>query len=214
MCKKEITRKHRFTYFSVLVLLLISITVWAQEEEADPIDYQLTITGDRLEEPVNEKSDSISVITRDQIEANQWNYVLDAVRMVPGISVVQSGSPGKITSIFLRGAGSSQVLVLLDGVPINNPYFGGVNFEDLTTDNVERIEVLKGPQSPLYGSDSIGGVIQIITRKGEEKSSFQTAFEGGSFETFREKISLRGLEGRFRLFVELFTPGHARPIRQ
>ncbi len=177
------------------LFLLISIQVFSEDpENTDPVEYQVTVTGDRLEEPVNEKSDSITVITRREIEANQWNYVLDAVRTVPGVSVTQSGSPGKVTSVFVRGAGSAQVLVLLDGVPINNPYFGGVNFEDITTDNVERIEVLKGPQSPLYGSDSIGGVIQIITRKGESDTAFRTSIEGGSFETFREKVSLHGKE--------------------
>src|SRR5438105_8705043 len=111
--------------------------------------YQITVTGDRLEEPIAQKTDSVTVITREQIEAHQWHYVIDALRQVPGLAMVQSGSPGKTTSAFLRGAGSQQVLVLLDGVPINNPYFGGVDFENLVTDNVERIEVLKGPQSPL-----------------------------------------------------------------
>ena len=157
--------KH-ITKILMLVSMLLPFAGWAEDEDKK-IDYQLTVTGDRLEEPANDKSDSIAVITEEQIRENQWNYVLDAIRTVPGVDVVQSGSPGKVTSVFLRGAGSAQVLVLIDGVPINNPYFGGVNFEDLTTDNVERIEVLKGPQSPLYGSDSIGGVIQIFTRKGK-----------------------------------------------
>src|SRR4030095_561126 len=121
---------------------------------------------------------------------------LDAIRTVPGINVVQSGSPGKTTSVFLRGAGSAQVLVLIDGVPVNNPYFGSVNFEDLSTDNVERIEILKGPQSPLYGSDSIGGVIQIFTRKGKGDAAFHTGFEGGSFQTYREKVGLTGQQGK------------------
>ena len=140
----------KVTKLLVLLSLLIPIATWAEEQD-QPIVYQITVTGDRLEEPVNEKSAAITVITRDQIEKNQWNYVLDAIRTVPGVSVVHSGSPGKVTSVFLRGAGSAQVLVLMDGVPINNPYFGGVNFEDLTTDSVERIEVLKGPSRRTRG---------------------------------------------------------------
>jgi vitamin B12 transporter len=193
----ETTDRHGLTQIVFICVLLVASVVWAQEQEEDqtqPIEYQMTVSGDRLEETTAEKTDSIVVITREQIELNQWNYVLDAVRSVPGVSVVQSGSPGKVTSLFLRGAGAAQVLVLLDGVPINNPYFGGVNFEDLTTDNVERIEVLKGPQSPLYGSDSIGGVIQIITRQGEGDTSIRTSFEGGSFDTFRERASLHGAQ--------------------
>jgi vitamin B12 transporter len=186
--------KHCFRFF-VLLAALVPSYVWA-EKDTDKTDYQITVTADRLEEPVQSKSDSITVITHDQIVKNQWNYVLDAIRTVPGVAVVQSGSPGKVTSVFLRGAGSSQVLVLMDGVPINNPYFGGVDFENLTTDNVERIEVLKGPQSPLYGSDSIGGVIQIITRKGAGQPQLQTSFEGGTFQTYREKAGVLGAQGK------------------
>ena len=186
--------KH-ITKILMLVSMLLPFAGWADDEDKK-IDYQLTVTGDRLEEPANDKSDSIAVITEEQIRENQWNYVLDAIRTIPGVDVVQSGSPGKVTSVFLRGAGSAQVLVLIDGVPVNNPYFGGVNFEDLTTDNVERIEVLKGPQSPLYGSDSIGGVIQIFTRKGKGETAFRTGFEGGSFQTFREKAGLTGQQGK------------------
>ena len=191
--------KHGPLHVLFACLLLFSSFAWSEQEDqkTEPIDYQITITGDRLEEPVTEKTDAITVITREEIEANQWNYVLEAVRMAPGVSVVQSGSAGKVTSLFLRGAGSAQVLVLMDGVPINNPYFGGLNFEDLTTDNVERIEVLRGPQSPLYGSDSIGGVIHIITRKGSGKTRLQTSFEGGSFDTFRERVSIMGEQGPF-----------------
>src|SRR5262245_40110593 len=99
----------------VLASLLLPFTVSAEEEEEQKVDYQLTVTGDRLEEPSSEKTDSIVVITEEQIRENQWNYVIDAIRTVPGINVVQSGSPGKTTSVFLRGAGSAQVLVLIDG---------------------------------------------------------------------------------------------------
>src|SRR5207244_9792736 len=128
--------------------------LFADEQTSDQApSYRITVTGDRLEEPVSQKTDAVTVITRDQIEAHQWHYVVDALRQVPGLDLVQSGSPGKPTSVFLRGANAEQVLVLLDGVPINNPYFGGVDFENLVTDNVERIEVLKGPQSSLYGSN-------------------------------------------------------------
>lgn len=184
----------RFT-FLLCSILLISSALFAQNQDQksdNQPNYQITVTADRLEESVAEKTDAVTIITRDEIEAHQWSYVVDALRQVPGLSLVQSGSPGKTTSVFLRGAGSAQVLVMLDGIPINNPYFGGVNFEDLTTDNIERIEVLKGPQSPLYGSDSIGGVIQIISRKGTQGNQFHAAFEGGSFNTYRENAGLHG----------------------
>ncbi|PWT90265.1 MAG: hypothetical protein C5B54_07490 [Acidobacteria bacterium] len=184
------------TTITFIILLLFAGYLSAQDNQSstnsDQPNYQITVTGDRLEESVSEKSDAVTVITREDIEAHQWNLVVDALREVPGLSLVQSGSPGKVTSVFLRGAGSAQVLVLLDGVPINNPYFGGVDFENLTTDNIQRIEVLKGPQSPLYGSDSIGGVIQIISKKGFQGNQFAASFDGGSFNTYREGLGIRG----------------------
>lgn len=187
---------------TVLLLLLVSIVRFAsaqetEQAEPDSPSYEVNVTADRLEEALDKKSDSITIITREEIEERQWHYLNDVLRQVPGITLVQSGSPGKVTSVFLRGSNSSHVLVLIDGIQINNPYFGGVNFEDITTDNIERVEVLKGPQSPLYGSDSIGGVIQIITRKGSDDPSIQASFEAGSFNTFREKAGIHGNEQGF-----------------
>ena len=189
----------RFPHF-VLTLILLAGYVSAQEPDntvPENPDYQITVTADRLEEPITDKTDSITVITRDQIEAHQWNYVIDALRQAPGITILQSGSPGKVTSTFLRGGSATELLVLLDGVPINNPYFGGVDLENLTTGNVDRIEILRGPQSTLYGSDAMAGVIQIFTRRGQGPASAELKFEGGSFQTYRENFGLHGAGGRF-----------------
>jgi vitamin B12 transporter len=188
------------TFFLICILLNFSVVLSAQEEsetidQDDEITYEISVTADRLEESLKDKTDSIEVITREEIERQQWRYVLDALRDVVGLTVVRSGSPGKATSLFLRGAGSAQVLVLIDGVQINDPFFGGVSIENVTTDNVERIEVVKGPQSPLYGSDSIAGVINIITQTGEAGTQVNASFEGGSFETFREQIGVAGSTG-------------------
>ena len=90
--------------------------------------------------------------------------VLELLRSVPGLDVVQSGTPGSLTSVFTRGTNSTQTLVLVDGVRMNSPYFPGYDFSALTTENVERIEIVRGPFSALYGSDAIGGVVQIFTR--------------------------------------------------
>ena len=183
------------TLLTILVTLLFASVLSADETETtepESPEYQITVTGDRLEEPITDKTDAITVITREEIEQQQWHHLNDALEQVPGLILLQSGSPGKVTSVFLRGAGSSQVLVLVDGIQVNNPYFGGINFEELTTDNIERIEVIKGPQSPLYGSESIGGVIQIITRRGSGSPTVNASFEGGSFDTFREKVGVSG----------------------
>ena len=182
-------------FFTILGLSLVS---FAQEEEQSEqeIKYEISVTADRLEEPVKDKTDSVTIITREEIEQQQWRYVSDALRGVPGLSVIRSGSPGKTTSVFLRGGNSAQVLVLIDGVQINDPFFGGIDLADVTTDNVERIEVVRGPQSPLYGSDAMAGTINIITRKGEGQTRVNASFEGGSFETFREKAGVSGSSGK------------------
>ena len=107
---------------------------------------------------------SATVITREQIEKSGKTDVLELLRAVPGVDVVQSGDAGKVTSVFLRGTNSTQTLVLVDGVRVNSPYFSGYDFSTLSTQNVERIEIVRGPFSALYGSDAIGGVISIFRR--------------------------------------------------
>lgn len=191
-----------FTLFLFTLSILITSLAFAADEDQTPQpespSYQVTVTGDRLEEPINEKTDSVTVITHEQIEQHQWHYVVDALKQVPGVAIVQSGSPGKTTSTFIRGGGSSQVLVLIDGIPINDPYFGQIQLENLVTDDVDRIEILKGPQSPLYGSDAMSGVIQIFTRNGQPGNSVRTSFEGGSYHTFREQAGFSGSTGKAR----------------
>ena len=110
-----------------------------------------------------------TVIDAAEIAASKATTVLDLLRTVPGLDIVQSGGPGTVTSLFLRGTSSTQTLVLVDGVPLNSPYFGGTDLSALSVANVERVEVVKGPFSALYGSEAIGGVVRVFTRKGAEK---------------------------------------------
>jgi vitamin B12 transporter len=173
--------------------------VWAEQTA----EYRETIvvTADRLEEPLSETTDAITVITRATIERKQYRTVADALREVPGLDVVRSGSPGKLTSVFVRGADSDQVLVLIDGVNVNDPVYGGFDLANLSTDNLERIEVLRGPQSPLYGSDAIAGVIQILTRRGVGASRLEASFEGGNYATGRASLAAAGQTGRLHYSV-------------
>ncbi len=106
-----------------------------------------------------------------------WRTVQDALRSVPGVDVAQAGGPGAQTSVFLRGANSTHTLVLVDGVRVNSPFFPGYDFSLLSTENVERIEVVRGPFSALYGSESIGGVVQIFTRPARQ--ALRTGFRRG-----------------------------------
>lgn len=106
---------------------------------------------------------SVTVIDAEELEARQADSLTEAVSTVPGVTIAQSGGPGQQTSLFLRGAESDQTLLLWNGIQLNNPYFGGVNWQFVATDGVERIEVVRGPFSALYGSNAVGGVVQVFT---------------------------------------------------
>ncbi len=158
---------------------------------------QIVITANRVETPVDQVGSSISVITSEEIEEKQQHTLLEALKSVPGIDVVRSGGAGGNTSVFLRGANAEHTLVLIDGVEVNNPIATSraFNFSDISLDNVERIEVLRGPQSTIYGSDAIGGVINVITKRGNGAPTAFASIEGGSYETVIEKAGSSGAVG-------------------
>src|SRR5207249_6899533 len=127
----------------------------------------------------------------EDIEQKQIQRVGNALREVPGLSVVQTGTAGQLTSVFTRGLRSEHTQVLLDGVPINQGLQGAFNFADLVTDDIDRIEVVRGPQSTLYGPRALAGVIQIFTKQGEGTPTIMLSDEGGSYDTFREWLEAR-----------------------
>jgi vitamin B12 transporter len=154
----------------------------------------VVVTATKLNTPTREVASSITVITAEEIEEKQQNTVLEALREVPAVDVVQSGGPGQQTSVFIRGANSEHTLVLIDGIEINDPSSPNraFDFANLTTDNIERIEIVRGPESTLYGSDALGGVINIITKRGKGKPRLTVSAEGGAYNTSQEKIGLSG----------------------
>lgn len=167
-------------------------------EETTPEDVEemppVVVTATKIETPTKEVGSSITVISAEEIENKQRTSVQEVLRGTPGLDVVQNGSFGATTSVFLRGANSEHTLVLIDGIEVNDPISTGraFNFGNLTTENIERIEILRGPQSTLYGSDALGGVINIITKKGEGPPKVYASAEYGSHETFRETVGLSG----------------------
>ncbi|PYK93558.1 MAG: hypothetical protein DME36_09070 [Verrucomicrobia bacterium] len=165
-----------------------STTNGQDEAEAAPVIVSAT----RTEIPLDQSPSSVSVIDSQDIDRKQIERVGDALREVPGLSVVQTGTPGQLTSVFTRGLRSEHTQVLLDGIPVNQGLQGAFNFADLTTDNIERIEVVRGPQSILYGPRALAGVIQIFTKQGEETPGATFAAEGGSYGTFRENLQSDG----------------------
>ena len=154
----------------------------------------IVVTANRFATPVRETGSAVTVITRAQIERAQAPLVLDLLRTSPGLDVVQSGGAGQQTSVFLRGAKSHHALVIIDGIEMNDPSSPNVafNWANLTADNIERIEILRGPQSVLYGSDAIGGVLQIFTRRGQGRIGGTVSAETGAFGSHRESVGLTG----------------------
>ena len=185
----------RFLFFMLSGLALLPVMADAEVTELDP----MVVTATRVATPMSEVGSSVTLISREQIESRQAEYVHEVLRGVPGLDVVRQGGPGQQTSVFLRGANSTHTLVLIDGIEINDPANPGRSFDfaNLPVDNVERIEIVRGPGSTLYGSDAMGGVIHIITRKGSGKPVFTLAAEAGSFRTHTGKLALRGGTGRF-----------------
>lgn len=181
-----------FYFFVFLFLPPLSAAVEAAQETILP---PVVVTATRTETPEQDVTTSISVITADDIRKQQAVTVVDALRNVPGVDVVQSGSMGEVASLFIRGSNSNQVLVLVDGIEVNSVTAGLFDFAHLLTDNVERIEVLRGSGGALYGSKAVGGVIDIITKKGAGSPQAALSAEGGNGRTHREVFGLSGSSG-------------------
>lgn len=152
---------------------------------------EVTVTATRYPVPPESLAATLTVLRGDELRAQGIRFVGDALRQVPGVQIVQGGGYGAQTSLFVRGGESDYVKVLIDGVPVNDPG-GAYDFGSLTTDNVERIEILRGPASVLYGSDAITGVVQIVTRRGTGAPEFDASAEAGTYGMVRWEGAARG----------------------
>lgn len=165
----------------------------------------VVVSATRIETDVEKVGSSVTVIDAEEIAERNELSAQEVLRSVPGVDVVRTGGPGGDTAVFMRGANSEHTLVFLDGIELNNPIStaGSYNFSDLTLDNVERIEVLRGPQSTLYGSRALGGVINIVTKRGDGPPSASALVEGGSYDTFREQVASDGGDGSWDYAVSV-----------
>ena len=123
----------------------------------------LVVTPSLDAEPRDDTPATVTVIDAQEIEDRQARDLADLLWSVPGMTVAQAGAPGQQTSVFTRGANSNQTLLLWNGIPLNDPFFGDVNWQFVPTEGVERVEVVRGPFSALYGSNAVGGVVQVLT---------------------------------------------------
>jgi vitamin B12 transporter len=155
---------------------------------------EVSVSASRIEQPVAQTASSISIITAKEIEAQQRRSFPELLETIPGLHVVQNGGIGGGTSIFMRGTNSNHVKVLIDGIDASNPASVDRTFDfgQLLTSDVARVEVLRGPQSGVYGADAIGGVISITTKKGEGPAKVTASVEGGSFGTLNRTLGLSG----------------------
>ncbi len=180
-----------YLLFTLCVSCVAAIPASAQQSsdttQLDPV----IVTATRIPTPRNAMTSTVTVLDGEALRAQGIRQVLDALRLVPGLSVVQTGSFGGNTSLFLRGGESDYVKVLLDGVPINDPG-GSLDFSDLTLDNVDRIEVVRGPASVVYGSDAVAGVVQILTKDGGGQQQGRVGFRAGTFGSTSVDATLSG----------------------
>lgn len=144
---------------------------------------RIVISPYRRQGTVSQSGSAITVIDAEAIDRTESQTVAELLRRVPGVEVVQAGGAGRTATVFLRGAESDQTLVLIDGVRVNTVADGSFDFADLRVENIERIEVLKGPQSVLYGSDALGGVVSIFTNRAHEGGGATFKAEGGSYSS-------------------------------
>ncbi|MCF6197207.1 MAG: TonB-dependent receptor [Emcibacter sp.] len=174
-------------YQKHLITALLSSAAILPAAQAEDSMQEVVVSATRYERPLSQIGSSVSVITADDLEKSQTVFVQDILQNVPGLSLNQNGSFGGVSSLRIRGAATAQTVVLIDGVQINDVSApgGGFNFANLDPGGIERIEVLRGPQSIMYGSDAIGGVVNIITPTGEEGLGGSLFAETGSYKTFR-----------------------------
>jgi vitamin B12 transporter len=174
----------------------------------------IVVTANRLDIPASQVSSSLSVLTAKDLEQKQAQTMEDALLGVPGLYIAQSGGPGESSSVFIRGANPEATLVMIDGIPVNDPSTTARSYDyldQLFVDDVRQVEIVRGPQSVLYGSNAMTGVINILTPMGTGPLNGSAQFEGGSYGTFRETAQANGGDaaGHFSMTASRFdTAGY------
>ena len=194
--------RYRSVLFSVCAFLsfpvMWSVTAFGEEPaETEPVleTREVVISATKTPVPVSHLTSAVEVITEADLQRRRVKTVADALRLAQGLTVFSSGGPGTSTTVRIRGGNADQVLVLIDGAIMNSATHGDFDFANLTTDNIERIEILRGAQSMLWGADAMGGVINITTKKGTGAPSASAFSEYGSFLSIREGGQVSGQKG-------------------
>ena len=181
-----------------IAVLLLGTATGLSAATAEHQEKPVIVTATRTAQTAESSLASVTVITRADIERQQARSIQDLLRGVPGVSISNSGGAGKNTSVFMRGTESDHILVMIDNIKVGSATTGTTAFENIPIEQIERIEIVRGPRSSLYGSEAIGGVIHIFTRKGDSgglKPNF--GFGGGTYGTLEGSVGLsqRGTQG-------------------
>lgn len=165
-------------------------------DQQDPIEVpDVVVSATKTPQSPKQVTSAVEVITGEDMQQRKIRTVVEALRWAQGLAVFQSGGPGMVANVRMRGGTSEQTLVLIDGAIVNSATGGGYDFADLTSDNIETIEILRGSQGMMWGSDAMGGVINITTKRGRGKPNISAFAEYGSFVSIREGAGLNGKKG-------------------
>ena len=186
------------------IVILLPMAALAQTEPAGMMP-EVVVTADRFPTDPDKITASYTVITNEEMQRRQLRNASDVLKTVPGVSVQQSGGPGTQTSILIRGSNSDHTLVLIDGITANDPSSanGAIDFAHFLTENLDRIEVVRGPMSTLYGSQAIGGVVNLVTKAGKGPMNGAAYTELGTRLWSNSGAYVRGSEGRFNYNITL-----------
>ncbi len=177
---------------SILALLWAGYATVSWAENIGHLEEPVVVTATRTVQTVDETLASATIITRDEIERQQARSMQDLLHGIAGINIANNGGPGKNTTLFLRGTESDHVLILVDGIRMGSATSGTTEIQNLPVELIERIEIVRGPRSSLYGPEAVGGVIHIFTRKGKKGLKPTFSFGGGSYGTISGSATLSG----------------------
>ncbi len=198
---------HQFVFiYLFLHAFLLPAVSFGQSDTMAP-DVQtlapVVVTATKTPVPLHQVTSAVEVWTEEDLQRRQVKTLLEALRLSQGAAVLQNGGPGGSASVRIRGGSSNQTLVLIDGAIVNSATLGQFNFAHITTDNIEKIEIVRGAQSTLWGADAMGGVLSITTKRGSGPLKAGGFFEYGSFNTLREGGHVSGSKGPFDFSLAL-----------
>ena len=198
LCAAQAASRARAT-FVLRPTLLASLLVMASAAQAQQVALadtvsmkEIVVTANRIEQPLSDLVADMSIVDRETIEAAGVAGVADVLSRLPGIQMVRNGGAGASTSVYLRGADTRFTAVYVDGVRLDSQSTGGASWQDIPLESIDRIEVLRGPAAAVYGSDAIGGVVQIFTKKGEGKAKPYVGMGWGSRGTVKAQAGVSG----------------------